>query len=106
MGAAVPMRAILRIGLPSAGEKVGFCVCFMATMVALAVHAYAMQINGIVSMVVNAVTSGVEIIVGHKVGAGQLRGASALMRRALRICLVACGLGSLLAWLRFAAGAA
>ena len=102
-----PLRAILRIGLPSAGEKVGFRVCFMATVAmagslgtaALAVHAYAMQINGIVNMVVNAVASGVEIIIGHKVGAGDLRSANLLMKRALRICLVASGLGSLLAWL-------
>ncbi|MEN3111011.1 MATE family efflux transporter [Uliginosibacterium paludis] len=102
-----PLRSILRIGLPSAGEKVGFRVCFMATVAmagslgtaALAVHAYAMQINGIVNMVVNAVASGVEIITGHLVGAGRLREANALMRRALRISLVASGLGSLLAWL-------
>ena len=102
-----PLRAILRIGLPSAGEKIGFRVCFMATVAmagslgtaALAVHAYAMQINGIVNMVVNAVASGVEIIIGHKVGAGDLRSANLLMKRALRICLVASGLGSLLAWL-------
>src|SRR5574343_448785 len=92
---------------PSAGEKIGFRVCFMATVAmagslgtaALAVHAYAMQINGIVNMVVNAVASGVEIITGHLVGAGRLRDANALMRRALRISLVASGLGSLLAWL-------
>ncbi|PAS96418.1 MAG: hypothetical protein CGU28_08900 [Candidatus Dactylopiibacterium carminicum] len=102
-----PLRAILRIGLPSAGEKIGFRVCFMATVAmagslgtaALAVHAYAMQINGIVNMVVNAVASGVEIIIGHKVGAGDLRSANALMQRTLRISLVASGLGSLLAWL-------
>lgn len=102
-----PLRAILRIGLPSAGEKIGFRVCFMATVAmagslgtaALAVHAYAMQINGIVNMVVNAVASGVEIIIGHLVGGGRLRDANALMRRALRICLLASGLGSLLMWL-------
>jgi Na+-driven multidrug efflux pump len=50
-------------------------------------------------MVVNAVASGVEIIIGHLVGGGRLRDANVLMRRALRICLVASGVGSLLAWL-------
>jgi putative MATE family efflux protein len=102
-----PFAAILHIGLPSAGEKIGFRVCFMATVAmagslgtaALAVHAYAMQINGWVNMVVNAVSGAVEILIGHKVGAGQLRSANQLMMRALRICLIASGLGSLLAWL-------
>ncbi|MFT3735003.1 MAG: MATE family efflux transporter [Rhodocyclaceae bacterium] len=105
--AGEPFKAILAIGLPSAGEKIGFRLCFMSTVAmagslgtaALAVHAYAMTINGWVNMVVNAVASGTEIIIGHKVGAGQLRSANALMKQALRICLIASGIGSLVAWL-------
>ncbi|MDP5241095.1 MATE family efflux transporter [Uliginosibacterium sp. 31-16] len=102
-----PFAAILAIGLPSAGEKIGYRVCYMATVAmagslgtaALAVHAYAAQINGIVNMVMNAVASGTEIIIGHKIGAGELRGANALMRRSVRICLLATGLGGIAAWL-------
>lgn len=102
-----PLSAILHIGLPSAGEKIGFRVCFMATVAmagslgtaALAVHAYAMQINGMVNMVMNAIASGTEIIIGHHVGAGHLQQANALLRRSLRIGLIATAIGSLLAWL-------
>lgn len=102
-----PLRAILHIGLPSAGEKIGFRVCFIITVamtgslgtVALAVHAYAMQINGIVNLVVNSVSAGAELMIGHHVGAGRLRDANTLLWRALRICLISTSVGGLLAWL-------
>ncbi|HSD40012.1 MAG TPA: MATE family efflux transporter [Rhodocyclaceae bacterium] len=102
-----PLAAIMHIGLPSASEKIGFRLCFMATVamagslgtVALAVHAYAMQINGIVNMVLNSVSTGAEVIIGHHVGAGHLRRANKVLLRSLRICLIATSLGGLLAWL-------
>ena len=85
------LAQVMQIGLPSAGEHIAWRICFLASVavvgqlgtVALATHAYTMQIIGVV-MLFGVVTglSG-EIVVGHLVGAGRLHAAHHLVRRAL-----------------------
>ncbi|HSD39343.1 MAG TPA: MATE family efflux transporter [Rhodocyclaceae bacterium] len=102
-----PLSAITHIGLPSAGEKIAFRLCFIATVAmagsmgasALATHAYAMNVISIINIVVVAVGAGSEIIIGHHVGAGHLHGARSVLLRALRISLLATLTGGVVAWL-------
>lgn len=78
---AAPLRSILHIGLPGAGEKVAYRVAFIMTvaMVAgmgeasLATHSYVWQSVALVTLFSNSVSFGTEIVVGHRVGAGELR---------------------------------
>lgn len=101
-----PLAPILHIGLPSAGEKVAFRVCFMMTVAmaaslgtdALATHAYAWQIVALVNLVMIALGAGAEIIVGHDVGAGQLRRAHFVQTRALRWGLATTLVATILAY--------
>lgn len=102
-----PFKAILNIGLPSASEKIAFRLCFMATVAmtgsmgaaALAAHAWAINAISMVSIVMVALGAGSEIIVGHHVGAGELRNAQRALVRALGWSLAATLLGGLIAWL-------
>lgn len=81
LAARAPLRSILHIGLPGAGEKVAYRVAFIMTvaMVAgmgqaeLATHAYVWQSVALVTLFSNSVSFGTEIVVGHRVGAGELR---------------------------------
>jgi putative MATE family efflux protein len=101
------MRSILRIGLPSAGEKITFRLCYMATVamagsmgaVALATHAYATHIMSVVGLFANSFGIGSEIIVGHNVGAAKLRQANQTLWRTLWLCLLVTGAVGLSAWL-------
>lgn len=76
-----PLAAILHIGLPGAGEKMSFRVSFIISIAmvasmgqaALATHAYVFQAVQLVTLFTNSVGFGTEIVVGHHVGAGQLR---------------------------------
>ncbi len=85
-----PLRSILHIGLPGAGEKVAFRVSFIISMAmvasfgqqALATHAYVWQAVQLVTLFTNSVGFGTEIVVGHHVGAGQLHRANRVLWRA------------------------
>lgn len=102
-----PLRAIVAIGGPSAGEKISFRLCFMMTVAmvgtmgteALATHAYAMTAMGLVSMAMNALGAGGEIIVGHAVGAGHPKLAHQTVLKAVRWGALATAGAALLAWL-------
>ncbi len=90
------LAAVLRIGLPAAAENIAYRLCFMASVAvagtlgaaALATQAYALQISYAVVMAGLAIGLAAEVVVGHLVGAGRLRDAHALVRRALALGLV------------------
>jgi len=87
---------VLHIGLPGAAENIMHRLCFMVTVavsaklgtLALATHAYVLQLQGLAIMVSLSISFAVEIMVGHLVGAGQLHTAHQLVRRALLTGLV------------------
>lgn len=90
-----PLSGILAIGLPSAGEKIGFRIAFLMTVsmaagmgaATLASHAYGMQAASWVTMYMVAIGSGVELISGHFVGAGQLKQVNTLLWKAFWIAM-------------------
>ncbi|GAA5160859.1 MATE family efflux transporter [Viridibacterium curvum] len=102
-----PLRAIARLGLPSAGEKIIFRVCFMATVAmagsmgaaALATHAWTMNIMSVVFTFVGALSAGAEILIGHRTGAGHVRAADDMIRHATRLGLIGTIVLSILTWL-------
>jgi putative MATE family efflux protein len=85
------LAAVAHIGLPGAAENIAYRLCFMVSVAvagslgaqALATQAYAQQVIGLVMLF--GVTTGMsaEIVVGHLIGAGELRLAHQLVRRAL-----------------------
>lgn len=83
--------AVMRIGLPAAAEEMAWRLAFMVSLAvaaqlgaqALATHAYVMQLMHAVLLLGAATGVAMEIAIGHRVGAGQLRQADALLRRAL-----------------------
>jgi putative MATE family efflux protein len=85
------LAAMAHIGLPGAAENIAYRLCFMVSVAvtglmgaqALATHAYAQQLIGLVLLFGLATGLSVEIVVGHLIGAGELRQAHALVRRAL-----------------------
>ncbi len=85
------LAEVARIGVPGAAENAAYRLAFMASMAAvgtmgaaaLATHAYAQQIIMVVLLFGLATGLSVEVLVGHLVGAGRLRQAHALVRRAL-----------------------
>ncbi len=87
------LAAIARIGLPGAAENIAWRMAFMASVAAvallgapaLAVHAYALQVSYGVLLVGLAIGLSAELVVGHLIGAGRLRAAYALVRRALAL---------------------
>jgi putative MATE family efflux protein len=87
----VPLKGILHIGLPGAGEKVAYRVALIMTIAmvgslgaaALATHAYVMQSVQLVTLFVNSVGFGTEIVIGHLVGAGRVKEANRLMFKAM-----------------------
>ncbi len=85
------LRPVLHIGLPSAAENIAWRLGFVFSIsvvgqmgtLALATHAYVMQIINLV-MLFGVVTGlSAEIVVGHLVGAGRLHAAHGLVRRSL-----------------------
>jgi putative MATE family efflux protein len=89
------LRAVLAIGAPGAVENILYRGCFLVSVAvvgqlgapALATHAYTSQINHAVLLAGLATGLAVEIVLGHHIGAGRLRAADRLVRRALRIGL-------------------
>lgn len=85
------LAEVARIGVPGAAENGAYRLAFMASVAAvgtlgaaaLATHAYAQQIIMVVLLFGLATGLSVEVLVGHLVGAGHLRQAHALVRRAL-----------------------
>jgi Na+-driven multidrug efflux pump len=85
------LAAVLHIGLPGAAENIAWRLAFMVSVAvvgrlgaaALATHAYVMQVMMGVLLFGAATGIAVEIVVGHLVGAGRLREADRLLRRAM-----------------------
>ena len=92
------LAAVLHIGLPGAAENIAYRLAFMFSVAtaaqlgatSLATQAYVLQLMGGVMMFSIATGLAVEIVVGYLIGAGDLREAHAVVRRALKIGLVAC----------------
>nr|WP_315393841.1 MATE family efflux transporter [uncultured Duganella sp.] len=92
------LAAVLHIGLPGAAENISYRLAFMFSVAtaaqlgagALATQAYVLQLMGGVMMFSIATGLTVEIVVGYLIGAGELREAHAVVRRALRIGLLVC----------------
>ncbi|WP_229490251.1 MATE family efflux transporter [Pseudoduganella namucuonensis] len=91
---------VLHIGIPAAAENIAWRVSFMASMAvagllgaqSLATLAYVHQIGSVVVIFSLATAFAVEIMVGHMIGAGELRDAHRLVRSALGRGLVISGL--------------
>lgn len=85
------LAAVAHIGLPGAAENIVYRLSFMVSIGvagslgarALATHAYAQQVTGIGLLFGVATGLSAEIVVGHLIGAGHLRQAHGLVRRAL-----------------------
>lgn len=85
------LSAMAHIGLPGAAENIAYRLSFMVSVAvagllgaqALATQAYAQQIIHLVLLFGLATGLSVEIVVGHLIGAGRLRQAHVLVRRAL-----------------------
>lgn len=90
------LGAMLHIGLPGAAENIAYRLAFMVSVAvaaqlgaqALATQAYASQLMYVVMLFSLATGLGVEILVGHLIGAGQWHAAHRLVRRALARGLV------------------
>ncbi len=90
------LKPVLHVGLPAAAENIGYRVAFMVSVVvvsglgsaSLATQAYVLQINYAVLLSSLALGLGVEIIVGHLVGAREFKRAQHLVRRALALGMV------------------
>jgi putative MATE family efflux protein len=85
------LAAVAHIGLPGAAENLGYRGAFMVSVAvagglgaqALATHAYAQQVIGLVLLFGLSTGLSAEVLVGHLVGAGRLRQAHELVRRVL-----------------------
>lgn len=85
------LSPVLHIGLPGAAESIAYRIAMLAsvTVVAglgameLAIHSYTSQIMNIIVLFTVAVGFACEILVGHLIGAGQLREASRIVRKSL-----------------------
>jgi putative MATE family efflux protein len=85
------LRSSVAIGLPGAAEAIAyrFAVLVSVTVVSamgtaqLATQGYAMQIMNVIVLSTVALGFAGEILVGHLIGAGQLRGALHLVRKCL-----------------------
>jgi putative MATE family efflux protein len=89
------LAAVLAIGAPGAVENILYRGCFVVSVAVagrlgaepLATHAYVSQLNHAVLLAGLATGLAVEIVLGHHIGAGRLRVADRLVRRALAIGL-------------------
>lgn len=85
------VAAMLHIGLPGAAENIAWRLAFMVSMgvvatlgsAALAAHAYTSQVMHFILLAGLAIGLSMEILIGHLIGAGRLREANRLLRRAL-----------------------
>ena len=85
------LRPMLAVGLPGAAENIAWRLAYMTSIavvgslgtVALATHAYVMQVVHLLLPFSMAIGLSAEIVVGHLVGAGQLHSANRLVRRSL-----------------------
>lgn len=92
------LREMLHIGLPGAGENVVYRISYMIILAmvadmgqaALTTHTYTMQIVHFLLLFSLAIGFGTEIVVGHRIGAGELAGADRQVRRGLVIGLAVC----------------
>ncbi|SDC24529.1 putative efflux protein, MATE family [Paenibacillus sp. UNCCL117] len=91
----VHVRQILGIGLPSAGEHLSWQSQHMMVMVfitmigpaALSAHVYVYNISAYFMALAAAIGMGTEIVIGHMIGAGELKAAYRRLLRSLRISL-------------------
>lgn len=85
------LRPVLQIGLPGAAENVAYRLAMLASVSvvasfgadALATHSYTFQVMYVVVLFSLSIGFASEILVGHLVGAGQLRQANRLVRKSL-----------------------
>ncbi len=85
------LQPVLRVGLPAALENIAYRLAFLVSVVvvsamgsaALSTQTYVFQINYVILLSALAVGLGVEIVVGHMIGARKFRQAQELVRRAL-----------------------
>jgi putative MATE family efflux protein len=93
------VRRMLRIGLPAAGENVCYWLALMTVTTfnarlgeaSLAAATYAIQIMGWVIVFADSIGLGTEILIGHRIGDGDLERAYHELLRSLRIgILIAC----------------
>lgn len=85
------LRGAMRIGLPGAAETIAYRLAALATVTviadfgtaSLAAHSYVQQLVTAVVLATVALGFACEIVVGHHVGAGDLRAAHRLVRRVL-----------------------
>lgn len=95
----VDFAPVLRVGLPGAGVEVTYRAAFMVSLAAtarlgvtaLATHSYTLQLLKYVLLTSMAIGWACEIMVGRLVGAGDLRAANGLVRKAVRNGLLASG---------------
>jgi putative MATE family efflux protein len=91
------LRPVLHVGIPAAAENVAYRLAFMVSVAvagslggdALATQAYVLQINYGVLLSSLAIGLGVEIIVGHMIGARQFKSARQLVPRSLALGMLA-----------------
>jgi len=96
---------VLRVGLPGAGVEITYRAAFMVSLAAtarlgvtaLATHSYTLQLLKYVLLTSMAIGWACEIMVGRLIGAGDLRVANGLVRKAVRNGLLASGSLALLA---------
>ncbi|MEO8178635.1 MAG: MATE family efflux transporter [Deltaproteobacteria bacterium] len=93
------VRRMLRIGLPAAGENVCYWLALMTVTTfnarlgatSLAAATYSIQIMGWVIIFADSIGLGTEILIGHRIGEGDLERAYHELLRSLRIgILIAC----------------
>ncbi|NBW51050.1 MAG: MATE family efflux transporter, partial [Betaproteobacteria bacterium] len=99
------LAPVLRVGLPGAGVEMTYRAAFMVSVAAtarlgvtaLATHSYTLQLLKYVLLTSMAIGWACEIMVGRLIGAGDLREANRLVRKAVRNGLLASGSLALLA---------
>jgi putative MATE family efflux protein len=99
------LAPVLRVGLPGAGVEMTYRAAFMVSVAAtarlgvtaLATHSYTLQLLKYVLLTSMAIGWACEIMVGRFIGAGDLREANGLVRKAVRNGLLASGSLALLA---------
>ena len=85
------LRSSIAIGLPGAAENIAYRVAMLASVTVvsgmgtaqLATQGYAMQIMNVIVLSTVALAFAGEILVGHLIGAGELRAAWKLVRKCL-----------------------
>ena len=103
---AAEMRRMLRIGLPAAGENLCYWLALMVVTTfnarlgeaSLAAATYSMQIMSWVIVFADSIGLGTEILIGHRIGDGDLERAYHELLRSLRIgILIAIGTSATMA---------